>query len=300
MIPSSPKTQPVAVVKPDPEPSSVTIPAPVTPEDKIHSSSYPYTVSEPTKFFIYKPEMESYVEEEGIVTAQIVHRDDDPPFTFHIAIINADGSLRLLHLVSSNMNQRYSQKMLGFTWNYSDGVGGINSFCISFSDEASLSRFVHAFAQAGWETLHQSSFKKVKEEEQAYVMSATTEDVEMADPEDDDEDDEADVLHELDPENGTHGLHQISCDISNTFAEPSDEEEEDEYEDADEDGPEPLRKGEKNSHLTIGYKGDAFVVRGDKIGVFRQREDGTVQYQASIGNVQTPKGKKFKPSKVCT
>jgi hypothetical protein len=81
--------------------------------------------------------------------------------------------------------------------------------------------------------------------------------------------------------------------------EASDEEEEDYPEDEDEDRPEPLRKGEKNSHLTTGYKGDAFVVRGDKIGVFRQRADGTVQYQASIGNVQTPKGKKFKLSKAC-
>jgi hypothetical protein len=81
--------------------------------------------------------------------------------------------------------------------------------------------------------------------------------------------------------------------------EPSDEEEEEEYpDDEDESQPEALRKGEKNSHLTTGYKGDAFVVRGDKIGVFRQKEDGTVHYQASIGNVQTPKGKKFKPSKV--
>lgn len=87
--------------------------------------------------------------------------------------------------------------------------------------------------------------------------------------------------------------------LAHGFAEPSDEEEEEEYVgDEDEAKPEPLRKGEKNSHLTIGYKGDAFVVRGDKIGVFRQRDDGSVQYQASIGNVQTPKGKKFKPNKV--
>jgi hypothetical protein len=81
--------------------------------------------------------------------------------------------------------------------------------------------------------------------------------------------------------------------------EPSDEEEDEEgYEDEDAPRPEPLGKGEKNSHLTVGYKGDAFVVRGSKIGVFRQRSDGEVQYQASIGNVATPKGKSFKPSKV--
>jgi hypothetical protein len=92
------------------------------------------------------------------------------------------------------------------------------------------------------------------------------------------------------------GIHSVA--LAYVFTEASDEEEEDYPEDEDEDRPEPLRKGEKNSHLTTGYKGDAFVVRGDKIGVFRQRADGTVQYQASIGNVQTPKGKKFKLSKV--
>lgn len=89
------------------------------------------------------------------------------------------------------------------------------------------------------------------------------------------------------------------CSRSHTPTEPSDDEAEEDYpEDDDEPQPEALRKGEKNSHLTTGYKGDAFVVRGDKIGVFRQKKDGTVQYQASIGNVQTTKGKKFKPSKV--
>jgi hypothetical protein len=151
--------------------------------------------------YVWNINMETYVDDNS-VTAQIVHRPEDPEFTFHIALINvSDGSLRLLNTISSDMNQRFSQKMNSFTWNYPDGQGGISSFCIRFEDDEALMRFVNAFAQAGWETLHQASFAKVKEDEQAYVMSSATEDVEMADPEDDDED-EADVLHELDPENG--------------------------------------------------------------------------------------------------
>lgn len=134
---------------------------------------------------------------------QIVHRPEDPEFKFHIMLLDRNnGSLRALHQIDSNMNQRYSQRMNSFTWNYSNDAGGISSYCVRFEGEEPLSLFVQEFMRVGWETLHQASFKKAKEEEQAYVMSSTTEDVEMADPEDDDDEDEADVAHELDPENG--------------------------------------------------------------------------------------------------
>ncbi|KAH9077179.1 VID27 cytoplasmic protein [Lactarius deliciosus] len=54
----------------------------------------------------------------------------------------------------------------------------------------------------------------------------------------------------------------------------------------------------RNSQLTIGYKGDrSYVVRGDKIGVFKHKP-GDVEYVASIGNITDMKGKKFDPKNV--
>jgi hypothetical protein len=64
--------------------------------------------------------------------------------------------------------------------------------------------------------------------------------------------------------------------------------------------PEALAKGDKNSQLAVGFKGDrSYVVRGNNIGVFRHSGDqDQVKYYATIGNVANPKGKKFNPKKV--
>jgi VID27 C-terminal WD40-like domain len=75
---------------------------------------------------------------------------------------------------------------------------------------------------------------------------------------------------------------------------------EDEDEEEDEDGirPPPGPKEGRNSQLTVGYKGDrSYVVRGDKIGVFRHKQD-EVEYVASIANITDMTGKKFDPKSV--
>jgi hypothetical protein len=191
------------VVKREPSPEPVVPPpAPEAPSTLTPSPSYPWSVSEPAEYYVWSLDLEQYTEE-GPVIAQIVRRPEDSEFKTHIALLTPDGkSLRILHVVSSDMNQRFSQKMCSFTWNYRDEQGGINSFCIRFHDEESLGRFLAAYMRAGWEALHQMSFDKAKAQEQSYVMSSNTEDVEMADVQDDDDDDEDDVLQELDPDNG--------------------------------------------------------------------------------------------------
>lgn len=79
------------------------------------------------------------------------------------------------------------------------------------------------------------------------------------------------------------------------------EEEEEEGQDEEDDGlPEELAKGDKNSQLAVGFKGDrSYVVRGNNIGVFRHSGDqDRVKYYATIGNIASTKGKKFNPKKV--
>lgn len=62
----------------------------------------------------------------------------------------------------------------------------------------------------------------------------------------------------------------------------------------------PLAKGERNSQLTVGYKGDrSYVVRGNNIGVFNHSADNEVKYYATISKLATPKGKEFRPKQVC-
>jgi hypothetical protein len=79
-----------------------------------------------------------------------------------------------------------------------------------------------------------------------------------------------------------------------------DSEEEDEGQgEEDDELPEELTKGAKNSQLAVGFKGDrSYVVRGNNIGVFRHSGDDQVKYCATIGNIANTKGKRFNPKEV--
>jgi hypothetical protein len=119
----------------------------------------------------------------------------------------------------------------------------------------------------------------------------SNEDVEMKDVEDE-EDDEGEVASELDPDEGLF-LVLSSFQFLTGKAESSEDESE------DEDVSQPI-SGDRNSQLTVGYKGDrSYVVRGNNIGVFNHASDNSVKYYATIGNIATPKGKKFKPKHAC-
>lgn len=80
-----------------------------------------------------------------------------------------------------------------------------------------------------------------------------------------------------------------------TITEQSEEEEEEE----EEGSSVPRFSGERNSMLTVGYKGDrSYVVRGNNIGVFSHTGDNQVRYFATISKISTTKGKEFKPREV--
>jgi hypothetical protein len=65
--------------------------------------------------------------------------------------------------------------------------------------------------------------------------------------------------------------------------------------------PQALAQGDRNSQLTVGYKGDrSYVVRGNNIGVFNHSAGSNVKYYATISKIATPKGKEFKPKNVRT
>lgn len=92
----------------------------------------------------------------------------------------------------------------------------------------------------------------------------------------------------------------ISSHISLTITtEEEGDSEEEEPEDEEEDLPPALSKGERNSQLTVGYKGDrSYVVRGNNIGVFSHSGDNQVKYYATISKVTDTKGKQFNPRNV--
>lgn len=113
----------------------------------------------------------------------------------------------------------------------------------------------------------------------------------------DDSDEEDAVLDEL----GEYNCCEVTAVVLIYFAEKEEDEsepEEDEPEDEDARPP-PLPKGEKNSQLTVGYKGDrSYVVRGNNIGVFSHTGE-QVKYYSTIGKIAAPKtGRTIKPKQV--
>ncbi|KAG2367324.1 VID27 cytoplasmic protein-domain-containing protein [Suillus spraguei] len=240
------------------------------------SSSLPTIVSEEGLIFSWNLEVEGFVaEREEVIVAKIVERTPGS-FNYWLILTDEDGDF-VSHKISSDMNARWAPKTSSLTWNYANS-GRYDSLALQLASTEAYYAFKTAFAQCLWEALHGVEFRKAKPEEQAYVISSTTEDVEMRDVEDEDEDEE-EVESELDPDE-----------------EASEEEEEEEEEG---DAVSPMQQGERNSQLTIGYKGDrSYVVRGNNIGVFSHSSNDQVKYYATISKISTPKGKEFKPQEV--
>jgi len=117
--------------------------------------------------------------------------------------------------------------------------------------------------RALWERLNQQRWKKSNNDEREYVLQAFQGDVEMRDQSDDEED-------EGDQEDTKSALQLSDISINEVAASS-------ESYDEDEDYDTPNQMGltdAKNSALAVGYKSDrSFVVRGDKIGVFRHTQN---------------------------
>ncbi|KAK7061778.1 VID27 cytoplasmic protein-domain-containing protein [Favolaschia claudopus] len=232
----------------------------------------PVLVEKEADLFFWDGEAGEFVEH-GPVTAKLLQGTG---FESWLTASSGDDQL-LAHKIADNMNQRWTSKMRSLTWNHLSDDQVMTSWVLRFRALEDYEAFLQGFTQVLWETLYQTAWGKMKPEEQNYVRSAN-EDVEMQDVSEEEEEDE--IQSELEVE------------------EPSDSESESEEED-EEDQPPPLAKGEHNSHLTVGYKGDrSYVVRGSKIGFFTRGSDYSMKYGGTIDGITTTKGKEFKPSQV--
>ncbi|KAG6837421.1 hypothetical protein H0H93_009515 [Arthromyces matolae] len=230
-------------------------------------------ISFEVELYAWNPDLDTYTNQ-GIVMASIAQHKI-AAFQYWLTAEN-DVGLILAHQITDEMNQRFSRKMLSLTWNHQAADGSISTWLFRFTDsEENLVAFLDKFSECHWQTLHGMSWAKIKADEQSYAISAN-EDVEMRDVEDDEEDEE-EVLSELDP----------------------DEDASDEEDDYVENGPTKLAGTDRNSQLTVGYKGDrSYVVRGNNIGVFSHSSEDGVQFYGNISKLATPKGKEFKPKHV--
>ncbi|KAJ7368363.1 VID27 cytoplasmic protein-domain-containing protein [Mycena albidolilacea] len=252
----------------------------VSPKGKSRASdaspllNLPVLIEKAADLYFWDGEEGQFVEH-GPVTAKLLKGEG---FESWLTATGDDGEQLLAHKIADNMNQRWTSKMRSLTWNHFSEDQVATSWVLRFSGEVEdYEAFLQAFTQVLWEMLYQTAWGKMKTEDQNYIRSAN-DDVEMPDAEDDEEEEE--IQSEL-------GVEA-----------PSDSESESEEEDEEDQLP-ALAKGEHNSQLTVGYKGDrTYVVRGNKIGYFTRGSDHTMKYGGTIDGIATTKGKEFKPSKV--
>lgn len=179
--------------------------------------------------------------------------------------------------IVDDINPVFNYEFKSFIFNHYLDDGSAYSWLLRFTEQEELENIQQGVMQALWEHLNQIKWQKAKDTDREYVLEAF-QDLTMEDaPEEEQEEEEEE---EYESANDQRSEHYDS------------DESEDDVDTAPQDGAE-------NSQLAVGYKHDrSFVVRGNKIGVFKHTADNQLQFSTTISNVRTPKGKAFNPNKV--
>lgn len=182
--------------------------------------------------------------------------------------------------IVDDINPVFNFEFKSFIFNHYMEDGSAYSWLLRFNEHEHLEHFQHGVMQALWEHLNQTKWGKVKDTDRDYVLEAFN-DLTMEDaPEEEEEKEEEEEDDFEDADEGQRSEHY----------------DEDESEDDVETDP---KDGGVNSQLAVGYKHDrSFVVRGNKIGVFKHTPDNQLSFATTISNIKTPKGKDFSPNKV--
>jgi hypothetical protein len=190
--------------------------------------------------------------------------------------------------VVPDINPVFNFEYLSFIFNHYTEDGSAYSWLLKFKDRETEERFQEGLMQALWEHLNETKWQKaVKDAERDYVLDAFNDLVLEDTTRDNEREREAAEEDEEDED-----------DYQDAYA-GQQEEEYDEDEDEDQVDLGRDADGNVNSQLAVGAKVDrSFVVRGDKIGVFKHTPDNHLEFSTSINKVATPKGKSFSPKKV--
>ncbi|WFC99797.1 tRNA (guanine(9)-N(1))-methyltransferase [Malassezia yamatoensis] len=218
-------------------------------------------------------------------------------------VVDGSSAPWLSQAVDSRMNMNFSLENLSAVWNYFDSDRRVYSWLLRFSERNAYLQFQEHFSHLLWETLNEEAWGKASSIDKQYVEQAYEQDVSMtaADPQDQDAH-SAPARSLLSPRHtAALSSDEESADEVEAELDPMDEDD-DLFEDSQADQPlvpiQPVSDGEKNSQLAVGYKFDrSFVVRGDKIGVFKHTDDDQLEFATSINQISTPGGINFAPSR---
>ncbi|KAG0348608.1 hypothetical protein BG004_004736 [Podila humilis] len=203
-------------------------------------------------------------------------------YTYWLTVTTQGGEKQLVQPLEARMNAVFDKQHKSFIWNYFDDQSRVFSWLIRFKDTETFSRVSEAFSECLYETNNQDAWNKVSDVDRAYMIKTHQDDVEMR---------EAESPYSSEEE----GEDEYYSDEEQEAAAEYDE---DESEDEEEKFIPEGGDGAKNSQLAVGFKDRSFVVRGNKIGVFKHNDRDGLDFTTTIKNISNSKGREINPSKV--
>ncbi|KAL5508413.1 VID27 [Sanghuangporus vaninii] len=236
-------------------------------------ATLPPVISKPAELYLWDQDDGHFLKQADIHGSIV--KESVSSFDYLVTAMTLEGQQLFAHKLTSDLNARWSSKLASCTWNHTSAGGVLSSWCFKFEALDDFREFQEAWGSCLYESLNQASWAKAKADEQQYILSSYDNDVEMQDVEDEEE---GEVEGALEAE---------------AREESEESEDEDEIDEALGVAGDPY---ERNSQLTVGHKNDrTFVVRGDKIGVFKHTDEGKVEYAATIRDLGFKKMKTFRP-----
>ncbi|KAJ2519456.1 Vacuolar import and degradation protein 27 [Coemansia sp. RSA 2049] len=273
--------------------------------------------------YLFDPQTTDFVEIAEEVALTVV-KADKYTYWMNVASNERDFSSQR---IEPEMNAVFNHGYRSLIWNYFDMAGKAYSFSMIPTDDAHYNALHQGMTRAAYETLNQEPWEKVSETAQEYMLDAFEEDAEMlslpenwsahsesADEEAEEESDEGEddfgkaIRHQPVPagvktsrsaeRDDEDEYNSNGSDESEAEAESGESDSEDE-EGSEHDGGAGDGDGNsaKNSRLAVGYKhGRSFVVRGNRIGVFKHTDDDKIEFDTTINQIDDTRGRKFTPS----
>ncbi|CCF56216.1 hypothetical protein KAFR_0A07820 [Kazachstania africana CBS 2517] len=197
--------------------------------------------------------------------------------------------LRMGTEVSPNINPTFEAVRLGFIFNY-DFQGITLSYMIKFKDINKFMKFQRNWSRCLWMFLNKENWDKLNEKEKQYILDPAA----LLDK-------QLEEILTLDDNSASR------TESGNSQSEEeSDEDDEDEEEHSrmivssssfdDSSIPSTIRS-EGNRSLTVAFRNNrSYVVRGDKIGVFKTEDDDNgLEFVAAIKNISGLNGERLDP-----
>ena len=179
-------------------------------------------------------------------------------------------------LVNSEMNPCFNFEHNSFIFNYFSQSHAF-SWLLKFETFELLEEFQAELMKALWEVTNKQKWVKVSENERDYI---------------------AESFQNMELDDIEEGEYEEEQEEEEEEEEKPKQDEEYDYDEGEDEMAKFSAKG-KNSLLAVGTKNDrSYVLRGDKIGVFKHTAHDDLEFSTTIDNVATSEGRSFSPKKV--